>query len=205
MLREIFDRHGTDKGVVHDYDVAYERILQPYCTEYNGTEYYRDEPIVLLEIGVQKGHSLRAWAEYLPHGVIHGIDFHPPCRDQAVPPGKVFIGDQADPAFLHNTAKDIGSPVDIIIDDGGHQMRQQQVAFQTLWPYVQAGGVYVIEDLHTSYRQEGFASAGYPQTMEWLLDAVRKESQWDNHTKRYIPEWCHFFYKSLCAIYKIEV
>jgi hypothetical protein len=41
--------------------------------------------------------------------------------------------------------------VDIIIEDGGHTMQQQQVSLGFLFPYVKANGLYIIEDLHSSY------------------------------------------------------
>lgn len=40
---------------------------------------------------------------------------------------------------------------DIIIDDGGHTMNQQKTSFMVLLPLVRSGGIYVIEDLETSY------------------------------------------------------
>jgi hypothetical protein len=40
---------------------------------------------------------------------------------------------------------------DIIIDDGGHTMNQQRISFMTLLSLVRSGGLYVIEDLETSY------------------------------------------------------
>jgi hypothetical protein len=53
--------------------------------------------------------------------------------------------------------------VDIVIDDGGHQMRQQITSFEELYPHIQPRGVYLCEDIHTSivpeygggYRREG--------------------------------------------------
>jgi hypothetical protein len=42
-------------------------------------------------------------------------------------------------------------PVDILIDDGGHTMKQQKVTFEELFGHIKENGVYVCEDLHTSY------------------------------------------------------
>lgn len=42
-------------------------------------------------------------------------------------------------------------PVDIIIDDGGHTMNQQKISMISLLPLVRSGGLYIIEDLETSY------------------------------------------------------
>jgi len=43
---------------------------------------------------------------------------------------------------------------DIIIDDGGHTMNQQKTSFLNLLSLVRPGGIYVIEDLETSYLKE---------------------------------------------------
>lgn len=42
-------------------------------------------------------------------------------------------------------------PFDIVVDDGGHFMEDVILSFKTLLPHVRAGGMYVVEDLHTSY------------------------------------------------------
>ena len=39
------------------------------------------------------------------------------------------------------------------IDDGGHTMGQQIATFEEMYPKVNENGVFLIEDLHTSYWQ----------------------------------------------------
>ena len=41
--------------------------------------------------------------------------------------------------------------VDIIIDDGSHIVYDQVISFKSLFNKLNPGGIYVIEDLHTSY------------------------------------------------------
>lgn len=48
-------------------------------------------------------------------------------------------------------------PFDILIDDGGHTMRQQIVTFEELFDHVKENGVYLCEDMHSSY---GIKSGG---------------------------------------------
>jgi hypothetical protein len=38
-------------------------------------------------------------------------------------------------------------PFHIILDDAGHHPKLQVAAYNSLWPFVANGGVYVIEDL----------------------------------------------------------
>lgn len=40
---------------------------------------------------------------------------------------------------------------DIFIDDGGHSTTQQSVTFQSVFGSVRDRGIYLCEDLHTSY------------------------------------------------------
>ena len=42
-------------------------------------------------------------------------------------------------------------PLDILIDDGGHTMNQQITTFEVLFDKVKEDGIYLCEDLHTSY------------------------------------------------------
>jgi hypothetical protein len=62
---------------------------------------------------------------------------------------KSFVANQEDRVSLLNVMREIEF-CDIIIDDGGHTMLQQQVTFGCLFPFIKSGGVYCIEDLHTS-------------------------------------------------------
>jgi len=83
---------------------------------------------------------------------------------------RIFVGDQSDVSFLQRVAlegagldldfmqKNLGEPVDwerggwdIIIDDGSHVPRHQLITFTSLFPCVRPGGVYVIEDIESSY------------------------------------------------------
>lgn len=69
------------------------------------------------------------------------------------PNAHVFVGDQADTLFLakFSTEATTDGLFDIIIDDGGHTMDQQMTSLEFLWKAVKPGGLYVIEDLQTSY------------------------------------------------------
>jgi hypothetical protein len=42
------------------------------------------------------------------------------------------------------------STFEIILDDGGHKMHEQQLALGYLFPLVSEGGYFVIEDIHSS-------------------------------------------------------
>jgi len=62
----------------------------------------------------------------------------------------VLKGDQSDPAFLAELAAETG-PLDIVVDDGSHCSSDIITSFKHLFPHVRMGGLYVIEDMQTSY------------------------------------------------------
>ena len=111
--------------------------------------------VKVLEFGVAGGGSLRMWKDYFgDKSKIYGIDINPNCikysdKSKNI---EVFIGDQENVSFLRKIAKDIGE-VDILIDDGGHTMAQQINTFNELYGIISDNGVYLAEDLHTSYWQ----------------------------------------------------
>ena len=109
----------------------------------------RDRAISVLEIGIGGGHSLPMWRQYFSKAQIHALDivrYDDPQLSGVV----LHQVDQTDRNQLKAIGADFG-PFDIIIDDGGHMMQQQQVSLGALFSYLQPGGYYFIEDLHTSF------------------------------------------------------
>ncbi len=56
-----------------------------------------------------------------------------------------FLGPQDNARFLAGVIETTG-PLDIVIDDGGHQGIQHVASFEALWQHVKLGGWYCIED-----------------------------------------------------------
>ncbi|HTH55599.1 MAG TPA: class I SAM-dependent methyltransferase [Cyclobacteriaceae bacterium] len=114
-------------------------------------ERFRNQEIVILEIGVYQGGSLQMWKNYFgSKAKIFGIDINPNCKNLEEENIKIFIGSQADREFLREVKNKI-PPIDILIDDGGHRMDEQIVTFEEIFEKVKPDGVYLCEDLHTSY------------------------------------------------------
>jgi hypothetical protein len=112
---------------------------------------YRGRSPVVLEIGLFHGGSLDMWRDYFGAGVrLFGIDVDPRCRAFEDAHTTVLIGNQADRAFLAEVRRRVPR-IDVLIDDGGHRMEEQLTTFQELYPHVADDGVYLCEDLHTSY------------------------------------------------------
>lgn len=88
---------------------------------------------------------------------------------------RIFQGDQADPPFLKILSEREG-PFDIIIDDGSHVQSHIITSFETFFPLMNPGGIYVIEDTQTSYwpKFEGSTSAmdSVDSAMNYFLKRV---------------------------------
>ena len=63
---------------------------------------------------------------------------------------------------------------EIILDDGGHSYKQQIVSFETYFPRLTPGGMYFIEDLHTSYRPGSVWDDYYTTCVNYFKNMVDK-------------------------------
>ncbi len=159
---------GTDKhSLLHDYLRHYERMF----------DRFRAAEIDLIEIGVANGASLRTWRRFFSKARIIGIDVVQACQVFADEANHVIveIGSQDDPGFLLNIGRRYQPS--IIIDDGSHIASHIQFSFETLFPALQPGGCYVIEDIMFHFGSDapqhiGTASRSLPGTIwaSWCSD-----------------------------------
>jgi hypothetical protein len=150
---------------------------------------FRDQPVTILEIGVFNGGSLQMWENYFgPKARIYGVDINPVCKTLEKGQVKIFIGDQSDRNFLRKLRDQIGV-IDILIDDGGHGMAQQIATFEELYPSVSENGVYLVEDLHTSYWKEfggGYRKKG--SFIEYAKGFIDRMNAWHSRDPRLQPD-----------------
>jgi hypothetical protein len=142
-LQRIFEGFPLSDKLEHGYIPYYEKHLPK-------------QPKNLLEIGLAKGDSIRAWASHFctkktekiyclevfgsyetcPKQLIEAYD----CRIE------VIEGSQADVSLLQS----LEDTFSIVIDDGSHIQGHQQISLRHLWGKVKRKGLYVIEYLHCS-------------------------------------------------------
>lgn len=123
-------------------------------------------PLRMLEIGVLDGGSLQIWRKYFgPTAIITGVDINPRAAAIDDPDIRVRIGSQDDPEFLRDVVAEMGG-VDIVVDDGSHVVAHQRASFEILFPLLSDGGVYAVEDLHTSYWARW--GGGYGRTSSFI-------------------------------------
>lgn len=157
-IRAIGSGDNLDRlGIIYRTD----KIGSHYYTPHYESHFHRfkSKEINLLEIGVggndkpdKGGKSLRMWKKYFPNGKIYSIDIY----DKSVHQEsriKIFQGSQIDENFLEMVTNEIGG-IDIIVDDGSHINEHVIKTFSLLFPKLNNGGIYVIEDTQTSYWKE---------------------------------------------------
>ena len=77
----------------------------------------------------------------------------------------IFTGDQSDTVFMQSLGKqildEIPEGLDMIVDDGSHIPSHMILSLVALWNTLKPGGVYVMEDIETSYWQNHAGIYGY--------------------------------------------
>lgn len=144
-LLEYFQRHKEGPGIwkwEHYFDI-YHRHLAKFV----------GQKVDVLEIGIYSGGSLEMWRSYFGENChIYGVDIEKACKSYENSHVSVFIGDQADRRFWNNFRNNVDG-IDILIDDGGHTPKQQQITLEEMLPQIRPGGIYICEDVHGTFNR----------------------------------------------------
>jgi hypothetical protein len=90
------------------------------------------------------------WRDYFPNATVYGFDSDLSQMEGELGERIVTLqGDQSKREDLDSVGERWS--YDLIVDDGGHTMEQQQVTLAALFPKLKPGGYYILEDLHTSF------------------------------------------------------
>lgn len=129
-LGDVFWKRHCAKGRLN-YHHAYEPIFKKI----------RQQPLRILEVGIDRGHSIRCWLDYFPNAEIYCIDdFH------RYPPESVGVLGNERVHWFRGDSRTIDWQIecDIVIDDGCHTHESQRRTFENLFPYAKT---YFIEDV----------------------------------------------------------
>lgn len=130
---------NSDKLKYH----GYHRIYPWYLS------HFRTSQVNLLEIGLNRTESLRLWKNYFSNLNLYGIDIDEKKFDSENV--SLFKVDQSDEEQLNEFIEKVPVDFTIIIDDGSHVPEHQILTLSLLWKKLIPGGVYIIEDIETSY------------------------------------------------------
>lgn len=220
-LTDIANKYNTDKGTTykcaHNYTRIYQDIFNDHITLKNNKD------ISLLEIGLNRDNtnsipSLMMYNEYFNGRItIFGFDINRNFKkfDKKNDNINIIIGDQSEPNDL---SKLKNRKYTIIIDDGYHASKHQQISFRELFDNVESGGCYIIEDLHYQPFNEGTICKTKHLLMEWknnnfietdlmksvdierIKNSIARIEFYDSESKLWDPVKLK---NALCVIYKI--
>lgn len=152
-LNDIGLKHKTDKAKGIDNGHGYLDFYEGFLRE------HRHRQTNLIEIGIggyefpdRGGQSLRMWDEYFtdPYTKIAGVDLHGKHLSGLSDRVRTFKMSQDDYHGLVALVEHMGTP-DIVIDDASHINALSIATFNTMFGLLRPGGVYIWEDVHTSF------------------------------------------------------
>lgn len=145
-LTNLANKHKTDKGTEYMYSHGFTLFYEPFLQKF--------ENPTILEIGTAEGSSAKMFNDYFDGNcTIYTVDINDNSKKVEGYNNIHFIqcdaGGEKGIWELLEILKDVD--FDIIIDDGSHVWEHQFLLLMYLHRKVKKGGIYILEDLHTSY------------------------------------------------------
>jgi hypothetical protein len=141
-LAEIVDNTRTDKNTDHSYLPLYEKLLSPRKKTVKN----------VLEIGVQRGGSIKLWHDYFPSATVFGLD----CihindvwgelknKDRI----KLYTSiDAYNPTFIQKEFILPSRKFDMVLDDGPHSLESMKTFVNTYSRLLTDDGILILEDI----------------------------------------------------------
>ena len=176
-LSQISKKYPTDKDFEHKYyERAYEGAFSPI----------RENVKKLCEVGVgnaydwlgleiRPANSLKVWRDYFINADILGLDIVKYENINDLERITIDWLDQSKKDLVEEYSKKL-IDYDVIIDDGSHNVYDQTITFSSFFKSLKSGGIYVLEDLHSSIEVNipektkiwGWGEPGYITPLEML-------------------------------------
>jgi hypothetical protein len=171
-MSEKFSEYYVEHSSKHrDYFPVYDEII-------NNNTIDRTGKYKILEIGVDTGHGVRALKKYFPNSLIYGLDILEECKIHEEENIHIIIGSQVDETILQQLSE---IKFDLIIDDGSHDNNHVFKTFNKLFTSLNSSniGLYIVEDVHTSYWP--YYNGGYKKphtTVELFKNLIDNQHAW---------------------------
>jgi len=142
-------KYGADKcpQIGHAYTPFYYELLKDK----------RQSVKKVLEVGIGNrrqvkyipggyiGASIRMWRDFFPNAWVYGADVAPESFfvDERI---STYYCDETKEEDILRLVKQIGTDIDLVVDDACHHIANQMFLCQTLMPLLDKGVIYIIED-----------------------------------------------------------
>jgi len=137
-LCELGFKYKTDKcpQMKHVYTPFYFHLF----------EARRESVKKVLEFGIGHGGSLRMWRDFFPNAAIYGADVKEKWlfNEERI---ETFLCDEHDTDAVKELLREIGSDIDIFVDDAIHMTVPQSALCKAAMPLLKEDVIYVIEDV----------------------------------------------------------
>ena len=148
----------------------------------------RTEAAAIFELGIWDGGSTAFWFEYFRPDKLVAIDYLDREDDPAF---RAYVErqklsnslktywrtDQSDREQLRAiVGQEFAVPLDLVIDDASHELHATRASFDTLFPLLRPGGLYLVEDwaweTYSSFREPDHPWATREGLVEFIGDLV---------------------------------
>lgn len=139
ILDLLAQKYGTDKWGKHHYTPVYYELFKDR----------RESIQKVLEIGPAEGAGLFMFRDFFPNATIYGaeIDKKRVNKLRGLDRIHVYQCDQSSREDVERLIGQIGSAIDIVIDDGSHEPTDQVFTCIEMMPMLTKEVVYIIEDV----------------------------------------------------------
>lgn len=182
----LFLKFDTDKSSKHhNYARQYENLFRDFKDK---------KGIRMLEIGVFKGQSLKAWRSFFtcPDALIVGADIDTDCEqyDDEQNGIRVVIGNATEPDCIESIHEKYG-PFDIILDDGSHKNTDVIKSFEFMFPMLKNNGLYIVEDT-ICFKDTGFFVPTSPDHLNYFAQFIPylNQCRYDSTEPDSIKDYC---------------
>jgi hypothetical protein len=165
----------------HPYTPVYDMFLR---------QFQRKKDLVLGEVGILNGASIRMWRDYFPFAQLHAFDISTTALVSVkdVQNCKSYLVDAGSTKGLRESlheATEGGKLFDILLDDASHRLDHQLLFLRDAIDFVAPGGVLIIEDIFREIPAARFQEA-LDQISDKVHNAVLVRPE---HPLRSSPQW----------------
>lgn len=172
-MLQFVDSNFTDKNSIHSYTEEYEKLFFSR----------RHDIKLVVEIGIQRGGSLKLWRDYFDQAQIVGIDTSADTNEV----GEGLKLEQYDritcmfntDAYDEKVSYQI-KDADIIIDDGPHTLISQIKFLKLYSKSIKIGGLLVVEDIQDISHIEVLKEHVEPTCEVLVIDNRLKKDRYDD-------------------------
>jgi len=144
-LEDLIDNKMTDKNTTHSYLDVYQDIIG----------HRKETAKNIIEIGIDKGGSIKLWHDYFTNATIHAVDVMNSeyIWEEITDKDRIIIHssfDAYDKILFEKTFIDNNIKFDIIIDDGAHTLDSVKKIVQLYTRLMTDDGILIIEDIQST-------------------------------------------------------